>query len=73
MKKRMFSFLLVLTLMTGVFAAALPASAASGVTEAQVTARLAEAEAKWPNGEAYVDELDDGCTLCFGFIRELFL
>ena len=73
MKKRMFSFLLVLTLVIGAFSAALPVSAASGITEAQVTAKLAEAEAIWPDGEAYIDRLDDGCTLCYGFIRELFL
>ena len=72
MKKRMFSFLLVLTLVLGAFSAALPASAVSGVTEAQVTEKLAGAEAIWPDGEAYVDRLDDGCTLCYGFIREMF-
>ena len=72
MKKRMFSFLLVLTLITGAFAAALPVSAVSGVTEAQVIEKLAEAEAIWPDGEAYIDRLDDGCTLCYGFIREMF-
>ena len=73
MKKRLFSFLLVLTLVLGTFSAALPVSAASGVTEAQVTEKFAEAEAIWPDGEAYVDRLDDGCTLCYGFIREMFL
>ena len=73
MKKRLFSFLLVLTLVLGAFSAALPVSAASGVTEAQVIEKFAEAEAIWPDGEAYVDRLDDGCTLCYGFIREMFL
>ena len=72
MKKRMFSFLLVLTLVVGTFSAALPVSAAPGVTEAQVTEKFAEAEAIWPDGEAYIDRLDDGCTLCYGFIREMF-
>ena len=73
MKKRMFSFLLVLTLVIGAFSAALPVSAASSITEAQVTAKLTEAEAIWPDGEAYIDRLDDGCSLCYGFIREMFL
>lgn len=73
MKKRMLSFLLVLTLMAGTFSAALPVSAAPGVTEAQVTEKFAEAETIWPDGEAYIDRLDDGCTLCYGFIREMFL
>ena len=73
MKKTILSFLLVLTLLAGAFSAApLPVSAARRVTEAQVIARLAEARSVWPDGEAYIDRLDDGCTLCYGFIRELF-
>ena len=73
MKKSMLSFLLALALIVGAFsAAAPPVSAARRFTEAQVTAKLAEAEAVWPDGEAYIDRLDDGCTLCYGFIRELF-
>lgn len=72
MKKTMLSFLLALALTVGAFSAAPPVSAARRVTEAQLIAKLAEAEAIWPDGEAYIDRLDDGCTLCYGFIRELF-
>ena len=37
-----------------------------------ISARLAQAETLWPDGSAYIDSWDDGCTLCYGFVRELF-
>lgn len=73
MKKRLLSLLLVFVLLqSSVPSFVLTAGAANNIVEGSVIERISAAELKWRNGERYIDSLDDGCSTCFGFMRELF-
>ncbi len=71
MKKRCLSVLLSLVLLTGIGSALSPILA-DGLSPAEVEARFASAESIWADGGVYVDNWDDGCSTCYGFVRELF-
>lgn len=71
MKKRMMSLFLGASLAAGTAAAAAPPVRAE-VSASQIEERLVAAEAVWPDGTVYIDRFDDGCSQCFGFLREIF-
>ena len=67
MKKRLLSLAMAVTLMLSlILAISVPAKASGGVLQ-----KMDSAAATWPDGSVYVDGWDDGCSTCYGFLREL--
>ena len=71
MSRRILCAMLSFVLLAGLCSGLTPVRA-DWLSPSEVEARFLSAESIWPDGSVYTDGWDDGCSTCYGFVRELF-